>query len=383
MKLTHATTLSLTLLLSACGGGSGGNGPVNNTAVVNTGTSTGTNTSSGTNTSTGNNTGTGTNTGINTGTVTAYGCTNKFGTTWTEIDAAKNVPYFSIVVYGNGLFLGMGYGDTLASTDGENWSKVSNSSTNSPNIAYGGGKFVKIGNAGLNFTNLMASITSDGVKWEDVLISDGNNKSAQAVPVIKPVDITYGNGRFVVLGENGNIIWSADGRNWNLATSLANTKVIGSVWVAFANGKFFTYGGSKNQLSVSSDGSTWQTQGITSDEGFPADTITGMQYVNGKYVAIDAKGVIAYSTDSISWKIGYRGRGSTPVHGNQMVAGGGQVMAVDYASSFVADDHAVVYSCDGVHWDKTAAPHANVNYMIAIGDNVAVRSSGKMAFSRR
>jgi|GEM_PF-5491310 len=366
MKLTHATSLSLALLLSACGGGSGGNSPANNTAVVNNGT------------------GTGNNTGTNTGTVTAYGCTNKFGTTWTEIDAAKNVPYFSIVVYGNGLFLGMGYGETLASSDGENWSKVSNSSTNSPNIAYGGGKFVKVGNAGLNFTNLMASITSDGVKWEDILISDGNNKSAQAVPVFSPVDITYGNGRFVVVGGNGNIIWSADGRNWNIATSLANTKVIGSVWVAFANGKFFTYGtGSKNQLSVSSDGNTWQTQGITSDEGFPTDIITGMQYVNGKYVAIDSKGVIAYSTDSISWKIGYRGRGSTPVHGNQMVAGGGQVMAVDYASVFVADDHAVVYSCDGVHWDKTAAPHANVNYMIAIGDNVAVRSSGKMAFSRR
>ena len=63
---------------------------------------------------------------------------------------------------------------------------------------------------------------------------------------------TYGNGKYIVMGDGGYIAYSTDGINWT-------SKIVGLI--------------------------TW----------------AGGAYGNGKYVVIGNNGYIAYSTDDINW----------------------------------------------------------------------------------
>ncbi|MFZ6745536.1 WD40/YVTN/BNR-like repeat-containing protein [Undibacterium sp. JH2W] len=365
MKLQNAAILALALLLSACGGGSGsGGGSSTNTATSGTGNSAGPD--------------------------TQQACTNKFGRTWTEVDAVKkNIPSFDRVIYGNGLFLGTGH-KTAVSRDGENWNDVSSSLMPGQYLPiFAAGKFFMVGQAyalttQTVITQMVIVSSSDGIHWDNTILADSTKPSASTVPIFEPYGFSYGNGRFVAVGSDGKIIWSADGKNWNPAANIADFKVYVFGWSAFVNGKFYASGSTDNTIYVSSDGNNWQMQKIITD----ADTtrpigLTGMQYVNGQYIASDSAGSLMYSKDSITWKTILKGRHSDNVNGNAIVTGAGQLMVADIASSFTNDGDYILYSCDGMNWEKTKVPNGTFSYSIAIGDDAAVITTGpKHYFSK-
>ncbi|MFZ6770344.1 hypothetical protein ACO0LM_25090 [Undibacterium sp. Di26W] len=354
MKFQNTAILSIALVLSACGGGSGGSANSGGATV-----------------------------GANAGTVSGQGCTNKFGRTWTAVDGVgQKLEYFNNVVYGNGVFLGIGYGKAVISRDGENWVNVTSSGVHGGYaLTYALGKIYMVGQAGgLTDKRMMASSTIDGTSWDNLIIGDSANPSLQALPYFDPKSMSYGNGRFILVGGDGKIIWSADGRNWYAAANAADLKVYVFGWSTFANGKF--YAGAGLNVYVSSDGNTWQTQKIVGDGTFPTTGITGMQYFNGMYVAVDSQGNIANSSDGVNWKTVAKGRAFLPVNGNAIVAGGGQLMAVDLASSFTTDGDYIFYSCDGIQWEKTKVPNGNYSYSIAIGDNIAAGVGNTPIFSK-
>ncbi|MFZ6873793.1 hypothetical protein ACO0LF_17175 [Undibacterium sp. Di27W] len=364
MKLQNTAALTLALLLSACGGGSGGSST--NTAATS-------------------------GTGNSAGPDTQQACTNKFGRTWTEVDAVKQkIPSFDRVIYGNGLFLGTGYAKTALSRDGENWTDVSSSLISGRYLpTYAMGKFFMVGRTDVLTTQgiipqMAVTSSSDGIHWEHTILADASKPSSSAVPIFEPWGFSYGNGRFVAVGSDGKIIWSADGKNWKPAANVADFKVYGFGWSAYVNGKFYAGGSTPDVVYVSSDGNNWQMQKIITD----ADTtrpigLTGMQYVNGQYIASDSAGSLMYSKDSITWKTIFKGRHSDNVNGNAIVTGAGQLMVADIASSFTNDGDYILYSCDGMNWEKTKVPNGTFTYSIAIGDDAAVITTGpKHYFSK-
>lgn len=124
----------------------------------------------------------------------------------------------------------------------------SNGKTAIKRIAYGNGWFVVIP---LNVSSSTASImrTMDGIQWVKSTTTTSSN-----VPY--PVDITYGNGTFVILSSSGKIYYSTnDGVTWN-GVSLPVTTVEWK-YLKYANGMFVALVANGPQAAYSSDAKSW------------------------------------------------------------------------------------------------------------------------------
>ncbi|MCB1320650.1 MAG: hypothetical protein KDK34_10380 [Leptospiraceae bacterium] len=92
--------------------------------------------------------------------------------------------------------------DVYRSTDGQNFQSVHSFSTFSLSIVYGNGKFVVFGDNG-GSVDVFESF--DGVNW---------SKTAN-LGAISIVESTFGNGVFVALSSGGDICTSADAYSWD------------------------------------------------------------------------------------------------------------------------------------------------------------------------
>jgi hypothetical protein len=112
------------------------------------------------------------------------------------------------IAYGNGTFVGVGgyfdfYGavtTVITSTNGTDWQSqfsVAFFGTRARGVAFGGGKFVLVGNDGLS------AVSSNGVLWTDSFHAYDNFRS-----------IGYSSGRFIAVGNDGLIMSTVDGINW-------------------------------------------------------------------------------------------------------------------------------------------------------------------------
>ena len=101
---------------------------------------------------------------------------------------------WSPIEYGNGTYVMMAGQTTKTSSDLSSWTTHNAASTGLPaglywvKIAYGNGKFVAIGNNG--YGTGYAAYSSDGIAWTSLGILTGCN----------PTDISYGNGAFIISG---------------------------------------------------------------------------------------------------------------------------------------------------------------------------------------
>src|SRR5438552_19045312 len=102
----------------------------------------------------------------------------------------RNIPFFPIIF----LYLAL---CRVSAGPWEHWTPRDPSVSNAvlTGITYGNGKFVAVGDQGTVITSY------DGVTWN-------NRVSGVAVHL---TDVVYGGGRFVVLGERGTLITSANG----------------------------------------------------------------------------------------------------------------------------------------------------------------------------
>src|ERR1700722_6127616 len=64
--------------------------------------------------------------------------------------------------------------------------------------------------------------------------------------------VTYGNGQFVAVGDNGLIVTSTDGYNWTIQNPGNASALVG---VAYADGEYAAVGG--NTILISSNAVTW------------------------------------------------------------------------------------------------------------------------------
>lgn len=150
------------------------------------------------------------------------------------------------------------------SPTGMNWTNRASYAGQWAGITYGGGKFVVIGS---NDNKAMTS--SDGITWA---LHEG-------VPSGYWRGITYGDGLYVAVATFGDnrLMISEDGENWELVSVLFPTNS-----VAYGNGIFVAVGSSG--ALASRDGRNWTS----------IDSVSGgwnaITYGNGKFVAVANSG---------------------------------------------------------------------------------------------
>jgi hypothetical protein len=109
------------------------------------------------------------------------------------------------------------------------------------------------------------------------------------------VAVTWGSPGCVVLGLEGEIVFSPDGITWQPVLSpLKKSKETGG-WmfdVCYGNGTFVAVGG---HVYSSGDGLNWEV--VNPD--YP-DYLRGVDYGNGQFVAVGETGILT-STDGLSW----------------------------------------------------------------------------------
>lgn len=105
-----------------------------------------------------------------------------------------------------------------------------------------------------------------------------------------------GGGRFVAGGSIGRIAVSTNAVDW-----ITNTPTFGSTILDFIyrNGFFVGAGYFPGLVLRSVDGTDWQLQG--------APTIYGIEYANGRYVAVGSSGTFFTSTNYTNWTSGLMG----------------------------------------------------------------------------
>ena len=86
--------------------------------------------------------------------------------------------------------------------------------------------------------------SQDGASWAEAKITGSQG----------PLDVAYGNGRFVTVNNVGDTCVSTDGTSW---TQCQSTSLESGRGICFGQGKFFAAGDS-GRISVSTDGLSWQ-----------------------------------------------------------------------------------------------------------------------------
>ncbi|MCL2094110.1 MAG: hypothetical protein FWH12_07945 [Treponema sp.] len=306
------------------------------------------------------------------------------GTSWTGIaggdgignpsnpgDSTFGTNYIYGIVYGGDKFVAVGQGGRMAySTNGINWTGIAGAisvgdlgdSTFGTNIirgiAYGGGRFVAVSDGG------RMAYSENGTSWTGIPSEEARFSAANIQ------GIAYGSNKFVAVGAGGRMAYSTDGTSWTVIERGTGT------------------------------GPNPPTPG---DSQFGTNQINGIAYGNGRFVAVGASGRMAYSSDGINWTgiAGGTGTGASPTVPGASGFGENSIYGVAYGGGrFVAggQNGRMAYSTDGINWTGIAGgegtgasptvPGAsgfgeNGIYGIAYGGTrfVAVGNNGRMAYS--
>ncbi|MBT0666427.1 hypothetical protein KI809_19130 [Geobacter pelophilus] len=216
-------------------------------------------------------------------------------------------------------------------------------------ITYGNGLFVAIPQNGSAYAT-----SPDGIAWVSRTLPSPPTGGYW-------VKIAYGNGTFVLLGNgaNGNATnvyaTSTDGINWT-----PGTLPVSSVWVAitYANGRFVALAASSTVCALSStDGTTWSQGDLANG------TWTSVAYGNNVFVAITYNGsALATSPDGVTWTA----RTPTNSAGRSVTFGNGLFVAIVYNSNVFAT------SPDGITWTARTMPMTAYWSNITYGNRVFV-----------
>ncbi|MDZ7744295.1 MAG: hypothetical protein U5K77_00835 [Candidatus Saccharibacteria bacterium] len=195
-------------------------------------------------------------------------------------------------------------------------------------VTYGNGTFVAVADNGTN--RVMTS--PDGETWTAHAAAEANGWQS----------VTYGNGTFVAVADNGTnrVMTSPDGETWTAQTA-AEQNSWGSV--TYGNNQFVAVSSDgTNRVMTSPDGETWTAQTAAEQNSWGS-----VSYGNGRFVAVAYNGIMV-STDGVSWT------DNTPSDlplVNKITYGNGVFVAL---RSGYNHPYALV-SSDGVNWEQSQA----------------------------
>ena len=235
------------------------------------------------------------------------------------------------IAFGNGVFVAVGFNRTiLTSRDGTNWSEHSEA--------------LEISTIGINFTT---QIYSAGGQSLTLVIPNPNAGPTEVHR--NPFQfraVGFGQGKFVVVGDSGEIHESPNGENWRRAPASTSANLNG---VACGLGQFVAVGDGGTILT-SPDATAWKAQ-----HSGTSNQLLAVAFGNKTFVAVGGdkdNSVILTSTNGIEW---------TPNEVNRLCPmgaiafGNGKFLAAAGSGYLLA-----MISPDGKRWQEVAHPSSAV-----------------------
>ncbi len=270
----------------------------------------------------------------------------------------NNLLYHS-VAYGDGTFIAVSLTHTnkaARSSDGVNWTSFSLPSyTRWWSITYATEINTWVATS-LNGQKTPVAYSTDGIYWSYTSlpwngIDWGGN-------------VTYGDGKFIVLDWAYWGAYSTDGASWQRTNNLPiDTHWREAIW-GDKDGLFVGVGGDTDKAIYSYDGLTWYPTSLPTTSRWKSVT-----YGNGMFVAVANYTNAAYSYDGIKW------------HPTNMPSNKTWYSATFGDGVFVAiaetNANEIAYSTDGINWQTYIMPEnislERVTYgdgkFVAVGDN--------------
>ena len=215
------------------------------------------------------------------------------GTSWQTGNAITYSSY-NDVHFANGMFVGVGSNNVYnRPQDGNSWPNASISggqaSRTFRGVTYGNGTWVAVAENGLGYsgtTSNQVMTSTDGINW--------TNRQASSYSTWN--DVAYGNNLFVAIAGGGSIrtMTSSNGISWTNGT----ITTVGWSSITYGNGKFVAVSYSSPYVAYSSNGTSWTTA-----SNVPAGWWRRVRFGNGLFVAVsdNATNKIMYSADGINW----------------------------------------------------------------------------------
>jgi hypothetical protein len=233
--------------------------------------------------------------------------------------------------------------EIAASPDGTSWTHVPSQGSGSEaslvdGFTFGDGRFVAVGDSGAIWQS------ANGVLW--------TNRSQVTRAYLS--DVTYGNNQFVAVGQDlfagtAATVTSPDGIRWS-DHSLTNAANL--LRVVSGNGRFVAVG---DGILSSLDGAAWSRSVVPAE-----DALADLAYGNGTFISVGASehaGVILSSADGVAWTP----QPSSVTNGLHAVAyGEGQFVAAGAQG-------VILTSPDGLIWTRRTSGTADSIDHIAYG----------------
>lgn len=258
--------------------------------------------------------------------------------TWEAVESGSSTNFYDVAWNGS-QFLAVGKnGNTLASTDGVTWyvphSPVTNVNLNSVKAA--NGKFIITEGSHI-------LITTDGYDR----IAYGSVPSYNG----RYFDANYVGGKYIAVGENGQIAITIDPFNGNREWTGVNSGTTEKLYSVASSGNEYIVVGENGTVLRSTDAVTWTSQSPNVTAG-----LTSVIWENGKYVASGRQGTILTSVDGISW---------TDV---SIPSGMGTIQNMIYSNNeyiAITDGGTIFRSPDGDTWETERLSDAGITQGIA------------------
>ncbi|MCL2231128.1 MAG: hypothetical protein FWC01_08525 [Treponema sp.] len=222
-------------------------------------------------------------------------------------------------------------------------------------IAWGNNKFIAVGE------NASMAYSANGSTWT-VITPEQNTFMAEEFKY-NINGIVYGNNKFVAVGSGGRMAYSSDGIKWT-GISYEQSTFLGDIYViTYGNNLFVAYGidmvlvGNDpgrwesyerySKIAYSSDGQNWTTAYRVKDGKYINQIVWGKD----KFVAVGQNGIIMNSPDGINWTIVAEetsGFNSGMNPGLDGLTWGNDVFVAGGAGQ-------IIYSFDGVTWTPVEA----------------------------
>lgn len=219
-------------------------------------------------------------------------------------------------------------------------------------VTYGNGTFVAVGDNGTILTSV------EGITWTTRTSDTANHLYG----------VAYGNGTFVAVGAGGIIRTSRDGATWTSRISGIDSNLRGVAYggITFME-KFVVVGDDTSKVLTSSNGTTWTPRTLdTLGYGYSYSAFYAATYGAGKFVILGTggflgafpgvNGLIQTSVDGVNWTLRH-----LPIYGNPgfshaalrgVAYGDGIFVAI---SSF---EGKIFTSADGINWSSRTLPSA-------------------------
>jgi len=291
--------------------------------------------------------------------------TSTNGVEWQAVSWGSELNFRSLA-RGNGLLVAVGNnGAAYSSVDGLAWTARDSGVTNNfRSVTWFRDRFVVVGESGDQGVTSTALTSVDGIIWE----------THEALGDL--FSVSHNGHLLVAVGDQGTIVTSPDGANWNKLPSFVNPETWeGSPTSQDLNaitwtGTRFVAVGKDGVVITSTNGLSWTSSGPGGRKN-----LHGIAYGDGVYVTVANDGVYYVSTDAAIW---WRGEWQTRDL-SDVTYGGGRFMAV-------GDSGVMFTSEDGTNWIRRVTGCGNdlrfVTYSegsyYAVGNNETILQSDQV-----